>query len=82
MFESTVISLDRIIAVLLDVMPGGRDELVEHAPGETAAASVTTTLGTTFSIRSARRKKLRGASTSRRAETSTSMTCPYWSTAR
>ena len=31
MFESTVISLDRIIGVLLDVMPGGRDELVEHA---------------------------------------------------
>jgi hypothetical protein len=30
-FEPTVVSLDRIIGVLLHVVPGGRDELVEHA---------------------------------------------------
>jgi hypothetical protein len=42
---------------------------------------VTTSPGVTFSVDSARRKNRR-ASASRRAETSTSMICPYWSTAR
>jgi hypothetical protein len=36
----------------------------------------------TFNTDSARRKNRRAASASRRADTSTSMTCPYWSTAR
>jgi hypothetical protein len=43
---------------------------------------VITSLGFTFKISSARRKNLRAVAASRRAETSTSMTCPSWSMAR
>jgi hypothetical protein len=43
---------------------------------------VTTSEGTTFNADSARWKNRRAASASRWAETSTSITCPYWSTAR
>jgi hypothetical protein len=43
---------------------------------------VITSLGVTFNVDSARRKNLRAVSASRRAETSTSMICPCWSTAR
>jgi hypothetical protein len=43
---------------------------------------VTTSLGRTFNIVKARWKNRRAAFASRRAETSTSMTCPNWSTAR
>jgi hypothetical protein len=46
------------------------------------AASVTISLGVTFNVDSARWKNRRAAPASRRADTSTSMTCPYWSTAR
>ena len=50
--------------------------------GYTGAASVTTSVGRTFNVASARRKNRRAAAASRRAETSTSMTWPSWSTAR
>ena len=56
-------------------------QLIEHA-GVDGAASVTTSLGITLSIRSARVKNRRAARGVRRAESSTSMTCPCWSTAR
>jgi hypothetical protein len=46
------------------------------------SSSVTTSLDVTFNTDSALPKNRRAASASRRAETSTSMTCPYWSTAR
>jgi hypothetical protein len=44
--------------------------------------SVTTLLGVTFTIDGARRKNRRAVPASRRADTGTSMTCLYWSTAR
>jgi hypothetical protein len=31
LFESAVVSLDRVVGVLLDVVPRLRDQLVEHA---------------------------------------------------
>src|SRR6266545_2534347 len=43
---------------------------------------VTTSLGVTFSVRTARAKKRRAALASRCADSSTSMTWPCWSTAR
>jgi hypothetical protein len=39
-------------------------------------------MGVTFNVPSARRKNRRAASASWRADTSTSMTCLYWSTDR
>jgi hypothetical protein len=29
-FESAVVGLDRVVGVLLDAVPGGRDQFVEH----------------------------------------------------
>jgi len=74
-FEAAVVSLDPVIPILLDVVPGGRNKLVEH-PGYVGAASVTTSVGITFNASSARLKNRRAASPSRRVDTSTSMPCP------
>src|SRR4051812_31670862 len=61
-FELAVVSLDRIVGVLLDVMPSRRINS-SSTPGYTAAASVTTSLGVTFNADSARRKNLSGSNT-------------------
>jgi len=45
-------------------------------------ATLTTTVGLTFNVAMARWNNRRAASASRRAQTSTSMTCPCWSIAR
>jgi hypothetical protein len=72
---------DRVVRVLLDVMPRRRDQLIKDG-GVERAASVTTSLGTTFRVRSTRTKNRRAAAASRRAESRTSMTWPCWSIAR
>ncbi|MEV1286148.1 hypothetical protein [Micromonospora sp. NPDC049679] len=56
MLELTVVGLDRIVGVLLDVVLCRGDQVVAHA----GAASVPTSLGVTFSARSARWKKPAG----------------------
>jgi hypothetical protein len=43
---------------------------------------VTTSVGFTFNVLNALVKNRLAAAASRRVETSTSMTCPYWSMAR
>ncbi len=48
----------------------------------TGAVSVATSVGRTFTVAIARRKNRRAAKTSRRAQTSRSMTWPCWSPAR
>jgi hypothetical protein len=75
-----VIGLDRIIRILLDVMPRRGQHLIEN--GGIDRRGVTTSLGLTFSVRMARVKNRRAAVASRREESSTSMTWPYWSTTR
>ncbi len=80
-FELAVIGLDRIVGVLLNVVPRGRQQLVEHTRVDGAAA-VTTSLGGIFRVCSARVKNRRAAAASRWVDTSTSITWPCWSTAR
>jgi hypothetical protein len=70
--QSTVIGLDRIIGILLDVVLRLRDQFFQDAGVDRGGVG----------DHLAGRKNLRAASLSRRADTSTSMTCPYWSTAR
>ena len=81
MFEPAVIGLYPVIGIPFHVVPRRRDQLVEH-PRIDGAASVTTSDGVTFSVVNAQRKNRRAASPSRRFDTSTSMICPCWSTAR
>jgi hypothetical protein len=80
-FEPTVISLCRVVGMLLDVMPGRGDELVEHRGVD--RGGVGDHLAGSYLQRSepAAGKTAPAAPASRPAETSTSMTCPYWSTA-
>jgi hypothetical protein len=73
--EETVIGFYRVVRVPLDVVPRRRQQLIQYA-GIDRAASVTTSQGITFSVRSARVKNQRAAWASRRADTSTSMTYP------
>ncbi|GAA2593232.1 hypothetical protein GCM10010399_24790 [Dactylosporangium fulvum] len=80
MFESAVTSLDRIVGLLLGVVPRGRDHSsrtsgVDRGGGDDLAECH-------FNVDSAHRKNRRAAAVSRRVETSTSMTWPCWSTAR
>jgi hypothetical protein len=65
--ELAVVSLDRVVGVPLDMVPGRRDEAVEYRRVD-RAASVTTSTGVTFSIRSVRWKNRRAAAASRRAD--------------
>jgi hypothetical protein len=80
-FELAVIGFDRIVGMLFNVMPRRRDQLLEHGRVD-RGASVTTSLGVTLNLVSAPWKNRRAVAASRFAETSTSMTCPFWSIAR
>lgn len=71
---------DCVIDVLLCVVEGDRDELVKD-PRIGRCPSVVTSTGSTPSA-SARVKNIRAAARSRLADSQTSMTCPYWWTAR
>ena len=59
------------------MVPRRGNQLGEHAGVDRRSVS-DTSLAITFSIRSARVKNRRAAATSRRAQSSTSMTWPYW----
>jgi hypothetical protein len=74
--ELGMIGYDPVVLEAFDMMPRGRDQLVEDRR-VTAAASVTTSVGTTLRVANACWKNRRAAWPSRLAETSTSMTCPY-----
>jgi hypothetical protein len=66
-FESAVVGLDRVVGVLLDAVPGGRHQFVEHR-GVDRAAAVMTSTGVTFNVASARWKNRRAWAASRRAQ--------------
>jgi hypothetical protein len=78
--QPSVIGLDRIVRVALDGVQSGGDQPVQD-PRIGRARSVVTSAGT-VPARSARVKNRRAAARSRRADSSTSMTWPCWSTAR
>ena len=71
--QLAVIGFDRIVLVLLDVVPGRGQQLVEHG-GVNRRGVGDDLAGITLSVRSARVKNRRAAAASRRAKSSTSMT--------
>jgi hypothetical protein len=80
-FQLGVVGLDAIVRIPVDVVPRGWPQLVEDARVG-GCASVMTSTGTTPVAFLARWKNRRAVSVSRRVDAYTSMTCPYWSTAR
>jgi hypothetical protein len=79
--ETAVVGLDVVVGIPIGAMPGSWQQLLQHG-GYAAALSVMTSTGARLVVPMARSKNRRGAFTSRRGETNTSMTWLNWSIAR